>query len=95
MPIITPPLIIAAFSLINTITFMLFGFDKLRAETGAWRISEGTLLGWALIGGTGGAYLGRAFFRHKTRKESFTASLHFIAGLQASVITAAGLWALT
>jgi len=67
---------------INFIAFALFGIDKARAESGAWRISEGTLLGWALIGGTPGAYAGRALFRHKTRKQPFSGQLFTIAVLQ-------------
>ena len=81
--LLTLPNILAAFALINLITFMLFGFDKLRAEAGSWRISEGTLLAWAFFGGSVGAYAGRAVFRHKTRKQPFCSQLHQTAILQA------------
>ena len=50
---------------------MLFGFDKLRAGAGHWRIAESTLLGFALLGGSLGALAGRRIFRHKTRKWYF------------------------
>jgi uncharacterized membrane protein YsdA (DUF1294 family) len=89
----TPPTIIAALLALNCWTFMVFGFDKLRAEAGHWRIAESTLLGLALIGGSAGAYLGRQVFRHKTRKRSFSVALHRIAfcqGLTIAVII--GLW---
>jgi uncharacterized membrane protein YsdA (DUF1294 family) len=68
--------------LVNLWTFMLFGLDKIRAEEGTWRVSEGTLLIWAFLGGTIGAYAGRAIFRHKTRKQPFSSHLHQIAILQ-------------
>lgn len=80
------PFLFGAIILINTWTFMLFGFDKLRAETGSWRIRESTLLTFALLGGSLGACAGRAFFRHKTRKQPFASNLnrivigHFLLG---------------
>lgn len=80
MPIETGPATVLI--AINFIAFAAFGIDKARAEAGGWRISEGALLGWALIGGTPGAYAGRALFRHKTRKQPFSGQLHTIAMLQ-------------
>lgn len=74
---------------INLIAFASFGIDKALAENGAWRLSESTLLGWALLGGTPGAYAGRHLFRHKTRKQPFSNELHAIAVLQ--LCAAAGL----
>lgn len=53
--------------LINIIAFFLFGADKGRAKKGAWRISEKTLLGAALLGGSLGAICGMHLFRHKTK----------------------------
>jgi uncharacterized membrane protein YsdA (DUF1294 family) len=70
----------------NFIAFATFGIDKALAEAGARRISEATLLTWALVGGTPGAYAARHLFRHKTRKQPFSNELHFIAGLQAVVL---------
>ena len=43
---------------INLITFFAFGIDKRKAEKGAWRTKESTLLGLAAIGGSVGALLG-------------------------------------
>ena len=94
MPTLTPTLLIGTFILLNTWTFMLFGFDKLRAEAGSWRIAESTLLGFALIGGSSGAFLGRRFFRHKTRKEPFSGYLYAIVVLQAIVAVAGAGWLL-
>ncbi|AKQ43027.2 putative inner membrane protein [Aurantiacibacter atlanticus] len=67
---------------ISFVSFAAFGTDKWYAETGQSRISEATLLGWALLGGTLGAYAGRQIFRHKTRKQPFSSDLHFIAAAQ-------------
>lgn len=77
-----------AFALINRWTFLLFGFDKLRAQAGVWRISEGTLILFAFIGGTIGAYAGRKLFRHKTRKQPFSNQLHSVAVIQALILAA-------
>ena len=74
-------LLIAALAL-NLWTFALFGIDKAAARAGRRRIAEARLLGLALIGGTPGAYAGRAAFRHKTRKQPFCAHLFRIALLQ-------------
>jgi len=81
-PLLNPVNILSAAILINVWTFMLFGIDKIKAENKSWRISEGSLLFWALVGGTPGAYAGRAVFRHKTRKQPFSDVLHGIAILQ-------------
>ena len=93
--LLTLPNIVAAFALVNLITFLLFGLDKIRAEEGTWRVSEGTLLTCALCGGSIGAYAGRALFRHKTRKQPFSSHLHQIAIVQVCAFVLAGGWMLT
>lgn len=77
-----PDNVATAIVVINFIAFAAFGIDKARAERGEWRISEGTLLRLAFLGGTIGAYAGRYLFRHKTRKQPFCDQLHTIAVLQ-------------
>lgn len=67
---------------VNFVAFAAFGLDKARAEAGGWRIGEGALLALAWAGGTLGAYAGRAMFRHKTRKASFSRRLDGVAGMQ-------------
>ena len=57
--------------IINLIAFALYGTDKSKAKRGKWRISEKTLIGIALIGGSVGAFLGMHAFRHKTRRWYF------------------------
>lgn len=86
-----PGNIAAALVFVNFAAFAAFGIDKSRAERGAWRVREGTLLRLALVGGTAGAYAGRALFRHKTRKQPFSGQLHTIAGLQLLAAVCVGL----
>lgn len=38
--------------LINVITFLIYGIDKLKAKKGKWRIPEATLLILAILGGS-------------------------------------------
>lgn len=92
--LLTLPNALAMFALVNLWTFMLFGLDKIRAEEGSWRVSEGTLLLWAFLGGTIGAYTGRALFRHKTRKQPFSSNLHRTAIFQVFAAALAGGWML-
>ncbi len=56
---------------LNILTFLLFGYDKLQAKQGGWRIPERVLLGLSLFGGGIGALAGMQVFRHKTRKNIF------------------------
>ena len=84
----TPANIATALIAMNFLAFAAFGIDKARAEQGAWRISEGALLRLAFLGGTIGAYAGRAAFRHKTRKQPFCSNLHMIAATQLIAVAA-------
>ena len=78
-------LVLVAVFLLNVRAFALFGIDKARAREGRRRIPEARLLGAAFYGGILGAYLGRAHFRHKTRKQSFSNHLRLILMVQAAV----------
>ena len=51
---------------INVITFVVYGIDKLKAKKHWWRISEATLLLLAAAGGSIGAWLGMKVWHHKT-----------------------------
>lgn len=59
----------------NLIAFVLMILDKKFAESGARRISESTLLGWALLGGAPGTFIASRLIRHKTRKQPFAAQM--------------------
>lgn len=55
----------------SLVTFALYGFDKAQAQRQGARVPEVVLHGLALAGGFVGGWVGRAFFRHKTRKRIF------------------------
>ena len=57
--------------IINIISFLFMGTDKLFAILKKRRISEKTLLLTTIIGGSIGSLLGMFFFRHKIRKPKF------------------------
>lgn len=92
--LLSPANLATAFIALNFIAFAAFGVDKMKAEAGKWRIQESTLLMLALLGGSPGAYAGRAAFRHKTRKQPFCRQLHTIAVLQLLMVGAGLGWML-
>lgn len=77
---------IAYFLAINALTLFLFLADKSLAMVGAWRISEGTILLSAAMGGSVGAKLGQWLFRHKTRKQPFVFLLNAIVLVHISML---------
>jgi uncharacterized membrane protein YsdA (DUF1294 family) len=56
--------------ILNVISLLIFGVDKLKSMRGGWRISELRLLLISMIGPFG-AYAGMLLFNHKTRKAMF------------------------
>ena len=58
--------------IINLIGFLAMLIDKNKAERGAWRIPENTLLWITILGGSIGTITGMYVFRHKTKKAKFT-----------------------
>ena len=64
-------LLLYYFVCVNVLTFFVYGIDKWRARQGKWRISEATLLLFAVIGGSIGAWLGMRVWRHKTMHKKF------------------------
>ena len=75
----------------NGVAFGLMVVDKRRAEAGARRISESTLLGWLWLGGAIGTYAASRIMRHKTRKQPFATKMIMLC---AAEIVLLGLWAL-
>lgn len=71
--------------IINSIAFVVFGIDKQKAVKNKWRISENTLIGLALIGGSAGALIGMRCFHHKTRKKKFSVGIPLILILQIGI----------
>ncbi len=88
----------AYLGVLNLLTFALFGFDKAAAvdkvNRGRSRAPERVLLTLAALGGGPGALLARPVFRHKTRKQPFSAWLTLIVFVQsvAAVIGLAVAW---
>jgi len=56
--------------IVNMVSLVLFGVDKVKSMSGGWRIPESRLLLIAFCGPFGG-YAGMLLFRHKTRKIKF------------------------
>lgn len=74
------------FILINVVTFFLFGIDKWKAKKGRWRISEATLLIFAIIGGSIGAWLGMKTWHHKTMHKKFKYGIPLILLVQVTLV---------
>lgn len=70
----------------NLAAFLVYGLDKRRAKQHQWRISERTLLGLALIGGSFGALAGMYLFHHKTKKLKFAIGVPVILVVQLILI---------
>ncbi len=70
---------------INFVTFITYGLDKWLAQNNRWRISERTLLGLTLIGGTVGGILAMFLFRHKIKKTAFLIPFVIIVLLQIAI----------
>lgn len=64
-------LFLALLGVLNLITFLVFGFDKLIAGGRARRVPEKVLWLLSVLGGSVGGLLGMFVFHHKTRKLSF------------------------
>lgn len=71
---------------VNVLSFLAFGIDKRRALRGRWRIRNRTLLGLALLGGSPGALLGMAAFRHKTRQKPYTLGIPLMLAAQLALL---------
>lgn len=77
-------------AVINLAGFFLMGLDKWKAKHKKWRISEKTLFGTAVFGGSLGTWAGMYAFRHKTRHWYFVVGMPLILAVQA-----AAAWLLT
>lgn len=56
---------------INIVAYILYYIDKRKAKKGKWRISEFTLIMFAVIGGGIGSIIAMYQFIHKTKKIKF------------------------
>jgi uncharacterized membrane protein YsdA (DUF1294 family) len=70
-------------------TFLIYGYDKLRARRGGRRVPESALLALSVIGGALGGWAGMLVWRHKTQHTIF-----WVAQVIGTVVIAAALWLL-
>jgi len=66
-----PRWVAALYLAASFVNFLVYFIDKRAAESGGWRISEGTLLTLGLAGGWPGAIVAQQVLRHKSSKASF------------------------
>ena len=71
---------------VNSLTFLLYGIDKYKAQKGRWRISEATLLTMAAIGGSIGAWAGMRTWHHKTMHKKFKYGIPVIIIMQIALV---------
>lgn len=67
----TSPYLALGYVLMSLACATAYWVDKSAAQTGQWRVSEGTLLTLGLFGGWPGAIVAQQTLRHKTSKQSF------------------------
>ena len=73
-------------AVVNVLTIIVFGVDKMNAKANRQRVRIVTLLGLALIGGSLGALIGMYGFHHKTKKAYFTVGVPMILLMQVVVL---------
>lgn len=72
---------------VNVVTFFVYGIDKYKSKHGKWRIPEATLLAWAVVGGSVGAWCGMKIWHHKTLHRKFRYGVPVILVLQIVLAT--------
>lgn len=78
------------FVLINMLTVVIYGADKMAAQKGLRRVPEITLLAFGVTGGWPGAILGQQLFRHKTQKQPF--KTYFMLSVVVSIAAMAAVY---
>ena len=73
-------------AIVNVITFIVYGIDKLKAKKAKWRIPESTLLLLAIVGGSIGAWCGVKVWHHKTQHKKFKYGIPLIIAIQTVAI---------
>ena len=73
-------------AVVNILTIIVFGVDKMNAKSNRQRVRIVTLLGLAYIGGSVGALIGMYGFHHKTKKAYFTVGVPLILLMQVVVL---------
>ena len=78
------------FLLINVLTMVIYGADKMAARKGMRRIPEVTLLVFGVVGGWPGAIMCQQIFRHKTQKQPF--KTWFLMSVVVSILATVALY---
>ena len=86
---ISVPVLVAYVLGLGLSTFLIYGYDKLRAVRGGVRVPESALLTLSVIGGAAGGWAGMLIWRHKTQHAIF-----WVAQVVGTVVIAAALWLL-
>ena len=73
-------------AVVNILTIIVFGVDKMNAKSNRQRVRIVTLLGLAFIGGSVGALIGMYGFHHKTKKAYFSVGVPLILLMQVVVL---------
>ncbi len=77
------------FITINTVAFLLYGYDKLQSVKNGRnisRVSENKLLLSTLAGGVAGSLLAMFIFRHKIKKPSFIIKFSVVIIIQVALL---------
>ena len=74
--------------LLGLIGLNLYGLDKYKSRRRMWRVSESTLLLFALAGGSLGAWMGMHLWHHKTLHWKFRIGVPLIIVLHVAAILA-------
>lgn len=88
--VFTPYPVLMWFLLVNVLTLLIYGLDKMAARKAWYRIPEATLLIFGTIGGWPGALTGQQLFRHKTQKQPF--KTYFIASVMVNIAVMVALY---
>ncbi len=81
--IFTSQPVVMWFLLVNELTLVIYGMDKMAARKAWRRVPESTLLVFGFVGGWPGAIVGQQLFRHKTQKQPF--KTYFIVSVIVSI----------
>ena len=72
--------------IVNVLAFIIYGFDKYQARKAGRRIPEATLLIWAGIGGSIGAWMGMKLWHHKTLYKKFKYGIPILITMQVAFV---------
>ncbi len=71
---------------VNSVTFLMYGYDKAIAGSTWIRVPEKVLLTLTFTGGTAGALIAMPLFRHKTLKKGFRVKFALVVTAQIVLI---------